>query len=329
MAQGSDNWEASADVLTQVEAIEEALAFFGHIPKRLVFTRDAGAFLEKMRSMEIEVVFNLCETVDEDPALCWHPAAVLELLGMPFSGSPSQALMMTADKAVAKQLLLANRIATPGFRLCDGSETFAPSGLRFPVIVKPRFEDASIGIDQESIFETPETLSAGIESFKARFGSVLVEEFVDGREFNVSLFGYPKVRVLPLAEIDFSAFPEDMYRIVGYRAKWDRGSFEYDHTPRDFSSELSESTRTRIHKTALACFHLFQLRDYGRVDMRIDERGQVFVLEVNANPCLSPDAGLAASYMREGSSHAKMVDDLCHCIERRMFGNENKTVRAK
>ena len=234
MAQGSDNWEASADVLTQVEAIEEALAFFGHIPKRLVFTRDAGAFLEKMRLMEIDAVFNLCETVDEDPALCWHPAAVLELQGMPFSGSPSQALMMTADKAVAKQLLLANRIATPGFRLCDGSEAFDPSGLRFPVIVKPRFEDASIGIDQESIFETPETLSEGIESFKARFGSILVEEFVDGREFNVSLFGYPKVRVLPLAEIDFSAFPEDMYRIVGYRAKWDRGSFEYDHTPRGF-----------------------------------------------------------------------------------------------
>jgi D-alanine-D-alanine ligase len=157
----------------------------------------------------------------------------------------------------------------------------------------------------------------------------MVEEYVGGREFNISLFGFPVPRVLPVAEIDFSAFPEEFYRIVGYRAKWDPSSFEYKNTPRRFSPPLSPGMSAELRSAALACFHIFRLRDYGRVDMRVDARNRVFVLEVNANPCLSPDAGLAASYMHEGRHHAQMVDELCNFIERRMHNDADKALRGR
>lgn len=306
-----------------------ALANSGRATRRIAFTRNLAAFLKEMRAQEIDAVFNLCETVEEDPALCWHPAAVLELLNVPFTGSPSRALALTADKALTKKLLKASGIRTPEFREYCSPETFDPSGLAFPVIVKPLMEDASIGIDQESVFESANELLKKIENFRARFGPIMVEEFIEGKEFNVSLMGYPEARVLPVAEIDFSAFPEELYKIVGYRAKWVRDSFEYNHTPRRFAANGSAGISSEIESVAMTCFDLFGLRDYGRVDMRADDQNRIYVLEINANPCLSPDAGLAASYGREGSTYAQLTNELCRYMERRFPRNACKALYAK
>jgi D-alanine-D-alanine ligase len=271
-----------------------------------------------MKKEAVKCVFNLCESVDEDPTLIWHPAAVLELLGFSFSGSPSAALMLTSDKVLTKRLLKAWDIRTPRFVADDGGQEINPTGLRFPVIVKPRFEDASIGIDQESIFEDERSLINELDTFRARFGPILVEEYIDGREFNISLFGYPAAKVLPMAEIDFSAFPKNFYTIVGYRAKWDEGSFEYHHTPRTFPERLPQGLRNRLKKTVLDSYILFQLRDYGRVDLRLDDHGNVYVLEINANPCLSPDAGLAAAYQRSGSDYVQLIGELVDFTTKRI-----------
>jgi D-alanine-D-alanine ligase len=298
------------DVLTQVEAIERSLESIGHPSARIAFTRDLVSFINGVKGKGVDIVLNLCETVDEDPGLAWHPPAVLELLGISFSGSPSTALMLTADKILTKQLLKASSISTPGYLVYPDKHALDPSLLQFPVIVKPRFEDASIGIDQESIFEDEGSLEKGLERLNKSFGALLVEEYISGREFNISVFGYPVARVLPIAEIDFSAFPEGLYPIVGYRAKWNKDSFEYQHTPRIFPGELPQVLLKKMEKTALECFHLFQLRDYGRVDLRLDDHDEVYVLEVNANPCLSPDAGLAASFQRSGMGYSELVAQL-------------------
>ncbi|MFH0845017.1 MAG: hypothetical protein V1930_06030, partial [Pseudomonadota bacterium] len=219
VSRGQAHWEASLDILAQVGAVESALWYSGYPSVRIPFTRDLKSFIHKIKEEGVNVVFNLCETVDEDPKLAWHPAALFELLGIAFSGSPSSALMLTTDKLLTKQLLKANGIRTPDYLVYDDRKVFGSKNLRFPVIIKPRFEDASIGIDQESIFEVEGSLKKGLDAFHERFGSVLVEEYVAGREFNISLFGYPAVKVLPVAEIDFSAFPKELYPIVGYRAK--------------------------------------------------------------------------------------------------------------
>ena len=316
--------EASLDILTQVEAIENTLVELGHQTVRIPFTRDISDFIQRMGEEKVEIAFNLCETVDENPRLAGHPAALLELLGVPFSGSPSMALMLSTDKVMTKRLLIGKGIRTPDYLIYNGTDKFNSHVLRFPVIVKPRFEDASIGIDQDSIFQDEEELRKGLREFFDRFGTLLVEEYMAGREFNISLFGYPLANVLPVAEIDFSAFPEGSYPIVGYRAKWDRASFEYHNTPRKFPQELPHDLLKNMERTALESFHLLMLRDYGRVDMRVDGRGRIHVLEVNANPCLSPDAGFAAAAQKAGMTYSDMVRELVNFIEQRSRNNENQ-----
>jgi len=294
-------------VVAQVEAIERVLQHSGHSCVRLPFTRDVQGFSQSFKEHMPDIVFNLCETVDEDAHLIWHAAAVLELLGTPFTGSTSAALMLTSDKLLTKRLLKAREIRTPNYMVYDGSRGFSSALLKFPVIVKPRFEDASIGIDQESIFENEQVLRQGLEQFLSRFGPVLVEDYIPGREFNITLLGYPAARTLPIAEIDFSTFPENLYPIVGYRAKWEKTSFEYHHTPRMFPQNLPQWLSSKLERLALECFHLFMVKDYGRVDMRVDDHGKIYVLEVNANPCLSPDAGFAASAQEAGLDYSETI----------------------
>jgi D-alanine-D-alanine ligase len=312
------------DILTQVEAVEKALKSLGYPSVRIPFTKNLESFIQSIKGEEVDIAFNLCESVDEDPRLAWHPASVLELLGIPFSGSPSVSLMLTTDKLLTKRLMMANGTSTPRYLVYIGQEKLNTATLRFPVIIKPRFEDASIGIDQESIFEDEEKLRRGLKDFNKRFGPLLVEEYIEGREFNISLLGYPIAKVMPPAEIDFSAFPERLYPIVGYRAKWDKNSFEYNHTPRVFPDNLPMGLLEKLKDTALHCFYIFQLRDYGRVDMRVDAHGKVYVLEVNANPCLSPDAGFAAASCKAGMKYSEMVSRLVNYTVQRTVNNDHK-----
>jgi D-alanine-D-alanine ligase len=309
--------EASADILAQVEAIEATLRGLGHKSVRIPFTREVSGYISKMRGAGIEMAVNLCESLDDNPKFLGHSAALLELLEIPFSGSPSLALMITTDKVMTKRMLKSQGIRTPHYMIYSGTGNLDFNGLKYPVVLKPIYEDASIGIDQESIFKDGRSLREGINGFFERFGPLLVEEYVAGREFNLSLFGYPSPRALPLAEIDFSALPEEFFPIVGYRAKWDTSSFEYHHTPRKFPQGLPSSLRQRIEGIALECFHLLMLRDYGRIDMRVDDDGQIYVLEVNANPCLSPDAGFAAAAQQGGMSYTDMVETLMEFVEKR------------
>jgi D-alanine-D-alanine ligase len=324
---GEEFCEASLDVLTQVENLEECLVELGHEPVRIPFTRDVGAFLRSIEEHRIEMVFNLCETVDENPQLGWHPAALLELVGIPFSGSPSSALMITTDKLLTKQLLRTSGIKTPNWRIYDGLNKYYRNGIHYPAIVKPRFEDASIGIDQESIFSDGRSLTKKLGEFSARFGSLLIEEYVEGREFNISIFGYPEPAVLPPAEIEFVDFPDSIYRIVGYRAKWDKNSFEYNNTPRSFPTDLPEFLLRGIEKTALECARAFMLRDYARVDMRIDDQGNIYVLEINANPCLSPDAGFPAAVEFSGISYFDMVGRFVEFMIQRSEGYAHQALQ--
>jgi D-alanine-D-alanine ligase len=326
---GSPFSEASVDVLTQVEAFESALNDLGHRYVRIPFTRDIRCFLEAMTKNNVEMALNLCETVDEEATLSGHPAAVLELLGIPFSGSPSISLMLTTDKVTTKRLLRAGGIATPNYAVFSRAEPVFSFDLRYPVIVKPRFEDASIGIDQESVFESEKSLRKGIRGFSERFGDVLVEEYIGGRELNVSLLGFPSAQVLAVADIDFSGFPQDLYPIVGYRAKWDKSSFEYHHTPRRFPQDLSPFLLGAVKRTAVACFSLFMLRDYGRVDMRVDGEGKAHVLEVNANPCLSPDAGFAAAARHAGMTYGDMVGRLVSFMVQRGDKHARQIARSR
>lgn len=308
---GAPGWEASRDVLVQVEAVAEAITALGCRAVPVSFNGDPAALLATLRQSQAAMVFNLCEAVGEDPTLIGHPAAILELLGIPFSGSSAFALMLSTDKATSKLLLQGAGLKTPRFVLYDGPESLTPVDLNYPLIAKPRFEDASIGIDQDSIFDDGEALKVGAVRLFQQHGPLIIEEYVAGREINVAVLGAaPDLQVLAIAEIDFSAFPAGLYPIVGYRAKWDENAFEYTHTPRVFPDDLPPAVVAALHRDVLRCCQLFQLRDYGRVDIRLDAQLAIHILEVNANPCLSPDAGFCAAARHRGLDYKELVGRL-------------------
>lgn len=305
---GSENWESSQDVLKQVEAVESALKGLGISSVPLSFDRDLEQFLHRVREEKVDAVFNLCESVDDDSGLIGHPAAVFELLGLPFTGSGSLALMLSTDKLLAKRQLVAAGFRTPASVPYDGGDLSELLSFPLPAIIKPRFEDASIGIDQDSMVHRKKEIAEKLPRFYQQYGPLLLEQFIDGREFNISLFGYPAAQVLPVAEIDFSAFPEGLQRIVGYRAKWDETAFEYHNTRRVFPQNLPPYLDRGLRKVASGAYKLFMLRDYGRIDIRVDDLGKIYVLEANANPCLSPDAGFAAAAAQCKMGFSRIVE---------------------
>lgn len=307
--EGAANWESSADVMAQVKAIESSLLELGYQAVHIPFTRDLGRFVQQVQESRMTMAFNLCESVDDNPQFVAHPAAVLELLNIPFTGSSAAALMSTTDKHLVKLALRADGLNTPGSLLFSGEELETYSHLQFPVILKPQFQDASIGIDQESVLTDPARLLETLQKFYEQYGPIIVEEYIRGREFNISLIGSVHPVVLPAAEIDFSGFPDNLFKIVGYRAKWEPDSIEYQESKRIFLSQ-PDPIKEAMSAVAVHCYKLFGLRDYGRVDLRLDEHSKVYVLEINANPCLSPDAGFPAAVGQSGLSYTAMVEKL-------------------
>lgn len=297
--------ESSRDVLEQVALVEQAMARLGHEPVRVEMAGDLPRWIGDLQTTAPDVVFNLVESVDEDAKRLANVAAVLELLGLPFTGSGATALALTTDKHLAKLALRGAGLPTPDWSVFDGEDRGEVERLPGPWIVKPNYEDASIGIDEDSIYGSASGLRAALPGLWRAHGRqpLLVERYVDGREFNVSVLDEAGgLRVLPLAEIDFSAFAECRPKIVGYRAKWDAASFEYNHTPRRFHHDSTDCQVSGLPDLAAAAAELVGVRGYARVDVRVSDDGHAQVLEANANPCLSPDAGFMAAAAEAGLS---------------------------
>ena len=202
------------------------------------------------------------------------------------------------------------------------------AALRPPCIIKSVWEHASRGLDDENVIREGDSslVRERLQEFIARTGRPhFAEQYIDGREFNVPLLDGPgSPRVLPMAEIDFSGFPADKPRIVGHRAKWHESSFEYNNTPRSFrvrqhDRQLVES----LQRLALQCWWLFDLRGYVRVDFRVDRAGQPWILEINANPCLSLDAGFAAALAEAGISYDEAIGRI---VQSALAGREDRRV---
>jgi len=300
------------DVLDQAEFVRRTLAEAGYVCRCFALESDLRESVRRLRTFKPDRIFNLVESVSGRASL--HPcaAALWELLGIPHTGSSSLALALTTDKAMAKSLLTARGLPTPEWNLCRAGETVLRDEVPAPWIVKPSREDASIGIDEDSVVRTPEALAPRVQALQQRFPhqAVLIEHFVEGREFNISLLGAPTgPLVLPPAEMLFCDYPPGKERVVGFRAKWDQGAFEYSHTRRRFDFPTADADLLeRLRELATACWHVFRLRGYARVDFRVDAAGNPFILEVNANPCLAPDGGFVAAVAQAGISPQRMLE---------------------
>jgi D-alanine-D-alanine ligase len=303
--------------------VRDALADRGHDTQLLILDpEDLGAGGQALCEQRPDVVFQLVEEVGGRPALNYLGALLLETLGIPYTGNPVDVMVTTTDKPATKAILRAAGLPTPawvpepprlngegGRSLDDVTPDDEPDG---PYIVKPARGDGSVGIDESNLRLAPDrnsarSLLAGLPASPAGW---FAERYVHGREFNLSLLGVDgEPTVLPVAEIEFPGYPADRLRIVGYRAKWDPESFEWQHTARRFDfppadRDLSE----RLEELARECWDCFRLRGYARVDFRVDAEGRPWILEINCNPGIAPDAGFVAAGARAGMDYGELME---------------------
>lgn len=272
------------------------------------FVREISAGTEGM-------IFNICEGAFGRSSLEMNVAALLELHGLKFTGSPSLTLGLSLDKGLSKDILSSRGIMTPAYRvLHDVPSKLAglagPRGhLDFPLIVKPLREDASIGIDSGAVVSTMKELKARVELVLTKYKQpAIIEEYIEGREFNVAVIGNGKeMKALPLAELTFVDFPAGVPRICSYEAKWLPASVLYKKTVPQCPADVSEDMQSEMTVIAERAYEAMGCRDYARVDMRVGESGIIKVLEVNPNPDLSSNAGLARAAGAAGFSYSKFI----------------------
>lgn len=304
------------DVLVQCDAVRAASESLGHRVSQIPATLDLDALRGELEADRPDVIFNLVESLGGSDRLQTLAPALFDVLGIPYTGVPTEGHALASHKLLAKDRMAAHGLPTPAWEVLRGSRcgwlnaaNVPPLGP--PYIVKAVFEHASFGMDDESVVQSDEfSVQEQIARRFARFGKeFFAEAFIPGREFNLSvLAGVDRPEVLPPAEIDFSAFPEDKPRIVGYAAKWAEGTFEFDQTPRRFEFPTSDRPLLdELKRLARESWRVFGLRGYARVDFRVDDAGQPWILEINANPCLSPDAGFAAALQQAGIPFSEAV----------------------
>jgi D-alanine-D-alanine ligase len=308
-------------VLDQMRSIADALSDHGH--QVIIFSADDDTpkLCSFLSAEQPEVIFNCCESILGQSKLELNVAAMYELFRIPYTGSPPLTLGLALDKALAKAVFHAHGIPTPRHQLFEDKELepIDPQ-LRFPLIVKPAQEDASIGIDANAIVADATALEKRVRFIQKEFEQpALAEEFIDGRELNVAVLAASdsKFVTLPISEITFDGVPEGMPRIVSYEAKWVEESPMYQTTLPECPAKLPENIAIETRTIALKAANAVGLRDYGRVDMRMDANGNLYVLEANPNPDISEDAGFMRAARASGRTFASTINEILdRAIER-------------
>ncbi len=297
------------DVLEQARYFAEGLSGLGYQVQQLEFDNNLDQNTEIITNARPDMVVNLVETIKGDGRLIHMAPAWLEHLNVRFTGCPSETIYVTSNKLLSKKIMQLNGIQTPAFSSDPVKLKTDFTGKQF--ILKSVWEHASFGMDEHDpvFIGTNEIIAGRLAAKNAHDQLFFAEEYIEGREFNVSIIaGRKEPIVLPVAEIKFNNYPDAKPKIVGYRAKWDETSFEFKNTNRQFVDEVKEKDLCRrIGQICLKCWNIFGLRGYARVDFRMDENGTLHVLEINANPCISVDSGFVAAAIQKGLSQLEVV----------------------
>ncbi len=298
--------EASPDergVLASVDAVEAALRSASHDPTRVAISAPGGRWIERIERAAPDVVFNLCEGAAGVSAHEPRVAAVVELLGVPMTGSGAEALALARRKDRTNAILAAAGLRVPPWRVWRAGEE-PPGGVAYPAIVKPAGEDGSVAVGQASVVTDDAALRDAIGAAGSH-APLLVQAFVGSRELAVGFVGE---RVLPVTEMDFSTMPPGRRPIVTYDAKWAAGSVDDRGARPICPAQIPDGLHARLIRDARVAWDAVGGRGYGRVDFRLDDEGHVWVLEVNPNPDLDPEAGLARMARSAGLDYRALVE---------------------
>jgi D-alanine-D-alanine ligase len=307
------------DVLIQADCIVQGLAALGHEAATLPVSLNLDAAAQDLAERRPDLVFNIVEALSGRGSLIHLVPSLLETLHIPFTGAGTEAMLLTSNKLMAKRRLHAAGLPTPAW--LTASEARGKLRGDEAWLVKSVWEHASIGLDEDSVLPEADRdrLLAEMRSRQAMLGGEsLAEVYIDGRELNLSLLAGPEgPELLPPAEIRFDAYPPGKVRVVGYRSKWEEGSFEFANTPRSFAFAAGDGALlAQLGELARKCWALFNLAGYARVDFRVDRAGRPWILEVNTNPCLSPDAGFFAAARQAGLTFPEVLDRIVKSVNR-------------
>lgn len=262
-----------------------------------------------LKAIDTDLVFNLFEGFDTRPKTEATIAGIMSEMGLTYTGCSAAALALGLDKAKTKDLMRAHGISTPKYQLLT-PETVSQFQLSFPCIVKPAGQDASHGLSADSVVTDQASLERQVTGVSRAFGGdALVEEFVDGREFNVTVMGNDEVAVLPISEIVYS-LPPGMPRVLTYAAKWEENTPYFNGTKVVCPAEIGVEESAMLLQAAVAVFKLVVKHGYARVDMRLDSEGKVQVLEANPNPDITPGSGAARQSAAASMTYPQFIEKL-------------------
>ncbi len=298
--------EDELDVVRQMKFIKKALNVLGYESFEVPFDIHLQAVIAELKKIKPLVVFNLVEMMEGTGALLHISPSILNVLDIPYTGVQLEAMFITTSKVLGKQQMRLLGLPTSDWYTLDQIGKLKKDEM---YIVKPIWEDGSLGLDEENIFQgnNKEYIRKLKKLNPKKF---FIEQYIDGREFNLSVLGGKKgPEVMPPAEILFKDYPEGKHRIVGYKAKWTEDSFEYNHTPRTFRYKKEDLALVEELKViAKNCWNAFGLKGYVRVDFRVDKNRKPYILEVNGNPCIAPESGYVAATKQAGLTFPQVVE---------------------
>jgi D-alanine-D-alanine ligase len=292
--------------------LDAALEENGHTARRLAVDDTVQPLIDELTKEQPELVFNLAESFRGKSALESNVAALLNLLDLRYTGSSPAGLILAGDKTLTKKVLAFHGIQSAKFATMYRGQVDWSGDIKFPLLVKPPQEDASLGITQKSVVNDVKELLDVISSTQQEYQSpVLVEEFIDGREFYVGVIGNSKVEALPIIELDFSKFPAGLPKIASWEAKWgddgDEKGAQFEGTKSIFPTDLSEELTNKIQQVAIDSFQALRLRDYARIDLRVTAEEEVYVIEANPNCYLEQNSEFARSAQKAGLEYPALI----------------------
>jgi len=293
------------------EEIFEALQKLGHEPSYLILD-GRNQSLTAVAKSSADMVFNLVESYAGDDTKDMNVAAFLDLVGMPYTGSGPHGLFLAQDKSIAKKMFSFHGVNTPFFAMSFRGRLDHSHDIKFPLIVKPVSEDGSIGIDNTSVVDSVKELMEKIHYVTEEFESAaLIEEYIEGREIYAAILGsYERAEALPLIELDLSKLPKGTPRIAGQDVKFEKETEAYKLTKSAPVEDLDEETTKRLQDTALGAYRACKLRDYGRIDMRLNDKGEIYVIEANPNPWLASGQEFAMAAKKSGRSYTDLIGEI-------------------
>jgi D-alanine-D-alanine ligase len=293
------------------EEIFEALEKLGHEPSFYVLDGRQQSLLG-LAKCGADLIFNITESYAGDNTKEMQVTAFLDMLDTPYTGAGPHANVLAQDKSIAKKMFAFYGIQSPYFATAYRGTIDHAHDIAFPLIVKPTSEDGSIGIDAAAVVTSVKELMERLSYIQTEFDSpALIEEYIEGREIYASILGsYENPQALPLVEIDLSKLPKGMPKIASQEVKFEKDTEAYKLTKSGIAEDLDEETVTRLTETAIKAYRAVRLRDYGRIDMRLSSKGEVYVIEANPNPWLSSAQEFFMAAKKSGLSYTQMIGEI-------------------